>query len=104
MLWAKDHNIRFYLTPTNGSWLNRIESQFTALRKFALQPSDYPRWQKLHIVMDNYGPHITDQVRAWAKDHNIRFYLTPTNGSWLNRIESQFTALRKFALQPSDYR
>jgi transposase len=66
--------------------------------------SRYPRWQKLHIVMDNYGPHITDQVRAWAKDHNIRFYLTPTNGSWLNRIESQFTALRKFALQPSDYR
>lgn len=66
--------------------------------------SRYPRWQKLHIVMDNYGPHITDQVRAWAKDHNIRFYLTPTNGSWLNRIESQFTALRKFALRPSDYR
>lgn len=66
--------------------------------------SRYPRWQKLHIVMDNYGPHITDQVRAWAKDHNIRFYLTPTNGSWLNRIESQFTALRKFALQPSDHR
>jgi transposase len=66
--------------------------------------SRYPRWQKLHIVMDNYGPHITDQVRAWAKDHNIRFYLAPTNGSWLNRIESQFTALRKFALQPSDYR
>ena len=66
--------------------------------------SRYPRWQKLHIVMDNYGPHITDQVRMWAKDHNIRFYLTPTNGSWLNRIESQFTALRKFALQPSDYR
>jgi transposase len=66
--------------------------------------SRYPRWQKLHIVMDNYGPHITDRVRAWAKDHNIRFYLTPTNGSWLNRIESQFTALRKFALKPSDYR
>jgi len=66
--------------------------------------SRYPRLQKLHIVMDNYGPHITDQVRAWAKDHNVRFYLTPTNGSWLNRIESQFTALRKFALQPSDYR
>jgi transposase len=66
--------------------------------------SRYPCWQKLHIVMDNYGPHVTDQVRAWAKDHNIRFYLTPTNGSWLNRIESQFTALRKFALNPSDYR
>lgn len=66
--------------------------------------SRYPRTQKLHIVMDNYSPHIKDEVLAWAKDHNIRFYLTPTNGSWLNRIESQFTALRKFALQNSDHR
>jgi transposase len=66
--------------------------------------SRYPRSQKLHIVMDNYGPHITAAVLAWAKSHNIRIYLTPTNGSWLNRIESQFTALKKFALQPSDYR
>ncbi len=65
--------------------------------------SRYPREQKLHIVMDNYSPHITADVLAWAKGHNIRFYLTPTNGSWLNRIESQFTALKKFALQPSDY-
>lgn len=66
--------------------------------------SRYPRTQKLHIVMDNYGSHITDAVLAWAKDHNIRFYLTPTNGSWLNRIESHFTALKNFALQPSDFR
>jgi hypothetical protein len=54
--------------------------------------------------MDNYGPHITTEVLTWAKTHNVRFYLTPTNGSWLNRIESQFTALKKFALQPSDFR
>jgi transposase len=66
--------------------------------------SRYPREQKLHIVMDNYSPHITAEVLAWAKGHNIRFYLTPTNGSWLNRIECQFTALKKFALQPSDHR
>jgi transposase len=66
--------------------------------------SRYPRSQRLHIVMDNYGPHITDAVLAWAKNHNIRVYLTPTNGSWLNRIESQFAALKKFALQPSDHR
>jgi transposase len=66
--------------------------------------SRYPRTQKLHIVMDNYSTHITDEVLAWAKHHNVRFYLTPTNGSWLNRIESQFTALRKFALCNSDHR
>jgi transposase len=54
--------------------------------------------------MDNYGSHLTAAVLGRAKNHNIRVYWTPTNGSWLNRIESQFTALKKFALQPSDYR
>src|SRR5208283_4906993 len=64
----------------------------------------YPIWQTLHIVMDNYGTHLTDKVLAWAKNHNVRVYLTPTNGSWLNRIESQFQELKKFAMKPSDYR
>jgi len=65
--------------------------------------SRYPRSQMLHLVMDNFSPHLTDAVLAWAREHNVRVYLTPTNGSWLNRIESQFTALKKFALQPSDF-
>jgi transposase len=65
--------------------------------------SRYPRSQKLHMVMDNYSPHITDAILTWAKEHNVRIYLTPTNASWLNRIECQFTALKKFALKPSDY-
>lgn len=54
--------------------------------------------------MDNYGTHVMATVLGWAKSHNVRVYLTPTNGSWLNRIECQFTALKKFAMQPSDYR
>jgi transposase/DNA-binding Lrp family transcriptional regulator len=66
--------------------------------------SRYPKTQVLHMVMDNYGTHIMDTVLAWAKSHNVRIYLTPTNGSWLNRIECQFTALKKFAMKPSDYR
>ena len=66
--------------------------------------SRYPLTQTLHLVMDNYGTHIMATVQAWAQSHNVRIYLTPTNGSWLNRIECQFTALKKFAMQPSDYR
>lgn len=64
----------------------------------------YPRQQVLHIVLDNYGPHLKIEVREWAKVHNIRFYFTPTQASWLNRIECQFTALKKFALENSDFR
>ncbi len=54
--------------------------------------------------MDNYSTHLTAEVVSWAVTHKVRFYFTPTNASWLNRIESQFTALRKFALNTSDYR
>jgi transposase len=64
----------------------------------------YARSEKLHIVMDNYGPHLKAEVLQWVKTHNIQLYFVPTNGSWLNRIESQFTALKKFALDDSDYR
>lgn len=65
--------------------------------------SRYAKTQVLHMVMDNYGTHTMASVLAWAKSHNVRVYLTPTNGSWLNRIECQFTALKKFAMKPSDY-
>jgi transposase len=64
----------------------------------------YPPHQVLHIVLDNYGPHLKGEVREWAAAHNIRFYLTPTQASWLNRIECHFTALKKFALDNSDFR
>ena len=63
----------------------------------------YSRRETLHIVLDNYGPHLKAEVLTWARGHNIRLYWTPTNASWLNRIECQFTALKKFALENSDY-
>ena len=64
----------------------------------------YPRQQVLHIVMDNYGSHLKAEVREWAAAHGIRFYLTPTQASWLNRIECHFASLKKFALAASDFR
>lgn len=63
----------------------------------------YRSHETLHLVMDNYGPHLKAEVREWAKRHRVRFYFTPTNASWLNRIESHFAALKDFALKNSDY-
>jgi transposase len=37
-------------------------------------------------------------VAAWATTNNAEIAYTPTNSSWLNRIEAQFTALRYFTL------
>lgn len=64
----------------------------------------YRRGETLHIVLDNYGTHLSKPVLQWARCHNVKFYWVPTNASWLNRIECQFRALKKFALDNSDYR
>jgi transposase len=64
----------------------------------------YPHSQCLHLVMDNYGTHVSQDVASWARTHNVRLYFTPTNASWLNRIECHFGPLKKFALNSSDHR
>lgn len=64
----------------------------------------YRRGEVLHIVLDNAGYHLKAGVLDYAAKHKIKFYGTPTNASWLTRIESHFTALRTFALDDTDYR
>ena len=43
MIFCPDeaNNVEIAYTPTNSSWLNRIEAQFTALRYFALDGTDH---------------------------------------------------------------
>jgi transposase len=64
----------------------------------------YRKGETLHVVLDNYGPHKKAEVLAWAREHKVKFYLTATNASWMNRIECHFTELKEFALNNSDYR
>src|SRR5438105_3818501 len=100
------HFLAFYDLETDrlyGRFTKRKRwTEFLSFLKWVR--SRYPRHQKLHMVLDNYGPHLKEEVRAWAAKNNIRFYFTPTDGSWLNRIESHFAGLKKFALEPSDHR
>ncbi|MFJ5688085.1 IS630 family transposase [Streptomyces sp. NPDC093099] len=64
------------------------------------------RWpgEKLYVVLDNFSPHKHPNVRAWAAAHDIELVFLPTYGSWLNWIESEFAALRYFALNGTDHR
>ena len=64
----------------------------------------YPSGEVLHIVLDNAKYHGKKEVLGYARMHHIKFYWTPTNASWLNRIECHFTALKKFTLENTDYR
>jgi transposase len=64
------------------------------------------RWpgQKLYLVVDNFSPHKHPTVTSWAAANNVELVFLPTNASWLNWIESEFTALRYFALSGTDHR
>jgi transposase len=67
----------------------------------------YPPGVRLGIVLDNFSPHLstrTDRrVADWAAANNVELAYTPTNASWLNRIEAQFQALRYFTLDGTDH-
>jgi transposase len=58
---------------------------------------------RLYVVCDNFSPHHKAQVADWCTDHDDELVFTPTNASWLNWIECEFTALRYFTLDGSDY-
>lgn len=58
---------------------------------------------RLYVVCDNFSPHKKNQVTDWCADHDVELVFTPSNASWLNWIESEFTALRYFTLDGSDY-
>jgi len=64
----------------------------------------YRGGEVLHVILDNAGYHRKAEVLAYAAGHRIKFYFTPTGASWLNRIECHFTAMKKFALDNTDYR
>lgn len=68
----------------------------------------YPPEVRIAIVMDNFSAHLStkkdQRVGNWATENNVELAYVPTNPSWLNRIECQFTALRYFTLDGTDHR
>jgi hypothetical protein len=53
---------RFAHRPSNASWLNRIEAQFTALRYFALDGTDHPSHKEQASMIRRYI--------IWRNNHN----------------------------------
>lgn len=58
----------------------------------------------LYVILDNFSPHLHAEVKQWCVDNAIDLVFLPTNASWLNWIESEFAALRYFALNGTDHR
>jgi len=58
----------------------------------------HPPQVRIAIVCDNYSPHLSTRkdkrAGQWAAASNAEIACTPTNSSWMNRLECQFTAAR----------
>jgi transposase len=80
-------------------------TQFLAFCRYLR--SLYPCSVRIAIVLDNFSPHLSTKIDPrvgdWAAANNVELAYVPTNASWMNRIEAQFTALRYFALDGTDH-
>lgn len=63
----------------------------------------YPRNQRIHLTLDNFLPHRKLKVLRFCRRNNIHMIWTPTNASWLNPIECQFTHVKEFVNRGTDY-
>jgi transposase len=55
-----------------------------------------PAGKLIHCILDNYGSHKHPKVAAWLERHpRWTFHFTPTSGSWLNAVETFFSALTR---------
>lgn len=59
-----------------------------------------PAGKIIHAILDNYATHKHPKVLEWLADHpRWTFHFTPTSASWLNAVESFFSALTRKALR-----
>jgi transposase len=59
-----------------------------------------PAGKLVHAILDNYGSHKHPKVRAWLERHpHWTFHYTPTSGSWLNAVETFFSAMTRRRLR-----
>jgi transposase len=55
-----------------------------------------PAGKLIHAILDNYAAHKHPMVLRWLARHpRWVFHFTPTSGSWLNAVETFFSALTR---------
>ena len=61
----------------------------------------YAPQQKIRLVLDNHSAHISKETRSYLETvpQRFAFVFTPTHGSWLNLIESQFSKMTRSMLR-----
>jgi transposase len=63
-----------------------------------------PAGKVIHVILDNYGSHKHPKVLRWLGRHpRFVFHFTPTAGSWLNAVETFFSALTRRRLKRGSF-
>ena len=66
---------------------------------------EVPEELDVHLILDNYGTHKTDEVQRWQLRHpRFYFHFLPTGASWLNLVERLFAELTNKWLRRSAHR
>ena len=66
---------------------------------------EFPGKVPLHLVVDNYGTHKTDEVKSWLIRHpRFVLHFVPTSSSWLNLVERWFGHLDQKAIRRGVFR
>lgn len=99
------HWLAFYDIHANKLWgyTRHRKRAIEILEVLKLMRKRYPPEQRIHLILDNLSAHGTPKVRRWCWENNIHLIWTPTNASWLNPIECQFTPVKEFVIRNSNY-
>jgi transposase len=64
-----------------------------------------PAGKVVHAILDNYAAHKHPRVLVWLGRHpRWTFHFTPTSGSWLNAVETFFSALTRRRIRRGSFR
>jgi transposase len=64
-----------------------------------------PKGLAVHLILDNYGAHGHENVKAWlAKHPRFHLHFIPTSSSWLNLVERWFGELTEKAVRRGVFR
>jgi transposase len=85
------------LDTMSGTVISALHRRHRAIefKKFLERiDSEVPGELDVHLVLDNYGTHKTQEIRRWLVRHpRFHLHFTPTGSSWLNLVERWFSEL-----------
>jgi transposase len=59
----------------------------------------------VHLILDSYATHETPAIHRWLLRHpRFHLHFTPTNASWLNRVERWFVELTRKQIKRGTHR